>query len=100
MKNISPLKNPLGRATLAAIRADRCYLVDKISHLERLIDESRFCFLSRPRRFGKSLLPDTMRDLFEGNQALFEGLHVYNRWDWRNTHPVVRLSFNSDYGAP
>ncbi len=75
MKNTSPLTSPLGRATLAAIRADRCYLVDKTAYLERLISESRFCFLSRPRRFGKSLLLDTMRELFEG-------LYIHDRWDW------------------
>ncbi len=100
MKNRHPQTNPLGRATLAAMRADRCYLVDKTAYLERLTGESRFCFLSRPRRFGKSLLLDTMRELFEGNRELFEGLHIHDRWDWNHTYPVVRLSFNSDYGTP
>ncbi len=95
MKHRHPQTNPLGRAALAAMRADRCYLVDKTAYLERLIGESRFCFLSRPRRFGKSLLLDTMRELFEGNKALFEGLHIHDRWDWNDHYPVVRLSFGA-----
>ena len=46
-----------------------------------------------PRRFGKSLFLDTLKELFEGNQALFAGLHIHDRHDWSVHHPVVRLSF-------
>ena len=49
--------------------------------------------MSRPRRFGKSLFLDTLKELFEGNQALFEGLHIHDRHDWSQRHPVVRLDF-------
>ena len=52
-------------------------------------------FLSRPRRFGKSLFLDTLKDLFEGNAPLFEGLDIHDHWDWSVRHPVVRLSFGS-----
>ena len=52
-------------------------------------------FLSRPRRFGKSLFLDTLKELFEGNETLFEGLDIYDHWDWQVPHPVLRLSFGS-----
>ena len=60
---------------------------------ERLLDEGTHYFLSRPRRFGKSLFLDTLKELFEGSQALFAGLHIHDRYDWSVHHPVVRLSF-------
>ncbi|MCB1639630.1 MAG: ATP-binding protein, partial [Thiothrix sp.] len=52
-------------------------------------------FLSRPRRFGKSLLLDTIKELFEGNEPLFQGLAVHPHWDWSAPHPVLRFSFGS-----
>ena len=61
------------------------------------MDEGKHYFLSRPRRFGKSLFLDTLKELFEGNEALFEGLHIHDRWDWSVRHPVVRLDFGSGH---
>ena len=55
-------------------------------------------FLSRPRRFGKSLLLSTLQELFLGRKDLFEGLWIENNWDWSAKHPVIHLSFTSvDY---
>ncbi len=65
-----------------------------------MIDEGYFYFLSRPRRFGKSLLVDTMQELFEGNEPLFRGLDIHPHWDWSTKYPVVRLSFDSTYNDP
>ncbi len=59
-----------------------------------------FYFLSRPRRFGKSLLVDTLRELFEANEPLFQGLDIHGHWDWSVRHPVVRLSFDGKYDEP
>ncbi len=84
---------PLGIQTLRKIREDGCYYVDKTAYLRRLVDEGTHYFLSRPRRFGKSLFVDTLKELFEGNEALFRGLAVHDRWDWSVRHPVLRLSF-------
>ncbi len=84
---------PIGLANLASIRDDDCYYVDKTPHIDRLITQGRFFFLSRPRRFGKSLLLDTMLELFEGNERLFRGLHIHDSWNWKTHHPVIRLSF-------
>ena len=86
---------PIGMQTFREIREQNCYYVDKTAFIGRLLDEGAHYFLSRPRRFGKSLFLDTCKELFEGNEALFEGLAVHDRWDWSVRHPVLRLSFGS-----
>jgi len=58
-----------------------------------LIDQGSYYFLSRPRRFGKSLLIDTLAELLAGNQKLFEGLYCFDRWNWSVRYPVIRISF-------
>ena len=84
---------PIGIQTFREIREDGCYYVDKTAYIRRLLDEGKHYFLSRPRRFGKSLFLDTCKELFEGSEALFEGLAIHDSWDWSVRHPVVRLSF-------
>ena len=86
-------KLPIGIQTFREIREDNCYYVDKTAFIRRLVDEGKHYFLSRPRRFGKSLLINTLKELFEGNEPLFEGLAIYDGWDWSVRYPVVRLSF-------
>ncbi|ANB03210.1 ATP-binding protein [Ectothiorhodospira sp. BSL-9] len=87
------LRLPIGIQTFSEIREGGYYYVDKTPIIERLVHQNKYYFLSRPRRFGKSLLLDTLRCLFEGRQSLFEGLYIHDRWDWQHTHPVIRLSF-------
>ena len=58
----------------------------------RLIQEGEYYFLSRPRRFGKSLLVSTMQELFACNADLFQGLYAQGRWDWKSPHPVISIS--------
>jgi len=84
---------PIGIQTFREIRERNCYYVDKTAYIQRLLDEGKHYFLSRPRRFGKSLFLDTLRTVFEGDGALFDGLIIQNTWDWSVCHPVVRLSF-------
>ena len=60
-----------------------------------MLDEGKHYFLSRPRRFGKSLFLDTLKAAFEGEESLFEGLAIHKHWDWSVRHPVVRLSFGA-----
>ena len=84
---------PIGRQTLRKIREGNCYYVDKTAFALRLIDEGDCYFLSRPRRFGKSLFLDTLKELFAGTRELFKGLHIYDRWDWSERFPVMRLDF-------
>lgn len=87
------LKLPIGVQTFADIREGGYYYVDKTPVIHQLIEEGKYYFLSRPRRFGKSLLIDTLRCLFEGRKALFEGLFIHDEWDWQAKHPVIRISF-------
>ncbi len=91
---------PIGIQDFRTIREQDCYYVDKTPHIRRLIDLGRYWFLSRPRRFGKSLLVDTLRELFEGSEELFRGLDIHGHWDWSVRHPVVRLSFGGKYNEP
>ncbi|MEB3221024.1 MAG: ATP-binding protein [Candidatus Sericytochromatia bacterium] len=88
-------KLPIGIQTFREIRENGHYYVDKTPFALRLIDQGKPYFLSRPRRFGKSLFLDTLKELFEGNRALFEGLHAEHHWDWSVKHPVLRLSFGA-----
>ena len=87
-------KLPIGIQTFAEIRQEHHYYVDKTPQILRLIDEGKYYFLSRPRRFGKSLLLDTIAELFEGHRALFDGLHAEAHWDWSRQFPVIRISFS------
>ena len=86
-------KLPLGIQDFRRIREDGCYYVDKTAYAARLIEQGTHYFLSRPRRFGKSLFVDTLKELFEGDEALFRGLAVHSHWDWSVRHPVLRLTF-------
>ena len=70
-----------------------CYYVDKTAFIARVVDEGKHYFLSRPRRSGKTLLVDTIKELFESSEPLFPGLAVPDACDWTASHPVVRLSF-------
>ena len=91
---------PIGISSFQTIRQDNCYYVDKTIHIHRLVDEGYYYFLSRPRRFGKSLLISTLKELFEGNEKLFRGLYIHDHWRWNVKHPVIRLSFSANYDKP
>jgi len=86
-------KLPIGIQTFSEIREGDFYYVDKTRHIVNLIDSGKYYFLSRPRRFGKSLLVDTLQELFQGNEALFRGLYAHDKWDWSIKFPVIKLSF-------
>ncbi len=91
-------KLPIGIQTFRTIREEGHYYVDKTPFIRRLVDEGTHYFLSRPRRFGKSLLLDTVKELFEGSEPLFRGLAVHDDWDWSKRRAVLRLDFGSgDY---
>ena len=85
---------PIGIQTFRRIREEGYYYVDKTAYAQRIAqDAGTHYFLSRPRRFGKSLFVDTLKELYEGSEPLFRGLAVHDGWDWSKRHPVVRLSF-------
>ncbi len=91
---------PIGIQTFSTLREEGCYYVDKTPLIRELIRTGRHYFLSRPRRFGKSLLVSTLKELFEGNEPLFQGLDIHPYWDWSVKYPVVRLSFGGKVSTP
>jgi len=70
--------------------------VDKTEYIYKLINSGKYYFLSRPRRFGKSLLLSTIEYLFKGEKELYRGLYVEDKWNWEETNPVVRIDFAKD----
>ena len=90
---------PIGIQSFARLRETGSYYVDKTPLIRDLVERGDHWFLSRPRRFGKSLLLDTIKALFEGREALFRGLAIHGHWDWSVPHPVVRLSFGGTCAA-
>ena len=91
---------PIGINDFRTIREGDFYYVDKTPLIRRLVDRGWYYFLSRPRRFGKSLLVSTLESLFECDEELFRGLDIHDHWDWSKPHPVVRLSFDGSYREP
>ncbi len=92
---------PIGTQTFRHVRGRNRHYVDKTGFAQQLVREGTHYFLSRPRRFGKSLFVDTLKELFEGNRELFEWLVVESTWDWSESCPVVRLEFaRGDYAKP
>ncbi|NLQ05642.1 ATP-binding protein, partial [Cylindrospermopsis raciborskii] len=90
---MNPKNLPLGINTLDKLRGSNCIYVDKTRLAFQLIKQPGAFFLSRPRRFGKSLFIDTLKEIFEGNQKLFEGLYIYDQWDWSRKFPVIKIDF-------
>jgi len=88
-------KLPIGIQTFEKIAQDNYCYVDKTHFVKQLLDEGTYYFLSRPRRFGKSLFLSTLKAAFEGRRALFKGLFLYDNWDWAQNNPVVHISFGS-----
>ncbi len=86
---------PTGVQTFSEIRQENLYYVDKTHFACQLVRQGKHYFLSRPRRFGKSLFVSTLKELFEGHRELFQGLAADDQWDWSVRRPVARLSFAS-----
>jgi hypothetical protein len=85
---------PIGIQTFRKLIDGNYLYVDKTEHIHRLIVQGSVYFLSRPRRFGKSLLISTLNEIFEGNKELFKDQWIYNSdYAWEK-HPVVRIDFS------
>jgi hypothetical protein len=87
-------KLPLGIQNFPEIRTENYVYIDKTPLALKMADSGKYYFLSRPRRFGKSLFLDTLKCLFEARKELFKSLFVYDRWDWDKTYPVIRIDFS------
>ena len=90
-------KYAIGQQDFKALRDEGGVYVDKTMFISRLMDtNSRYIFLARPRRFGKSLFVSTLRYFFEGQRQLFRGLYVDSTdWEWVE-YPVLRLDFTNN----
>uniref|UniRef100_UPI00052517F8 AAA family ATPase n=1 Tax=Thermodesulfatator atlanticus TaxID=501497 RepID=UPI00052517F8 len=88
-------KLPVGIQSFVEIRTEGYYYVDKTPFVKKLIDQGKYFFLSRPRRFGKSLFLDTLRQAFLGKRELFKGLFLEEKWDWSKKYPVIYISFGA-----
>ena len=91
------MKLPIGIQDFEKIRTGGYLYIDKTEHVYRLASEGSYYFLSRPRRFGKSLLLSTIKALFLGKRELFKGLAIDKKedWDWA-VHPVLHLDLNTN----
>jgi hypothetical protein len=92
---------PIGVQSFAKLREEGYTYVDKTSFIERLITRGNCYFLSRPRRFGKSLLLSTIEAFYQGRKDLFEGLAISRGdYDWQ-PHPVLHIALNAwEYDSP
>ena len=87
-------KLPVGIQTFSKIIEGDYLYIDKTEIARSLIESYQYVFLSRPRRFGKSLFLDTLHSIFEGNRELFRGLLIEDQWNWEVTYPVIKISFS------
>ena len=91
---------PLGLQSFAKIRKGGLGYVDKTALAVKLARTYGSYFLARPRRFGKSLFLDTLHNLFEGKQELFQGLYAESNWTWTVKHPVIKLDISGTFTNP
>ena len=90
------MKYPIGVQTFEKLRQEGFVYVDKTALMYKMVNESSCYFLSRPRRFGKSLLLSTLKAYFEGKKELFEGLAIADlEKDWTE-YPVIHLDLNAE----
>ena len=85
---------PIGVQNFESLRKDGYLYVDKTALIHKLVMTGRYYFLSRPRRFGKSLLISTLEAYFQGKKELFKGLAMEQLEEKWTVHPVLRLDLN------
>jgi predicted DNA-binding ribbon-helix-helix protein len=88
-------KYPIGIQTFQKIREEGFLYIDKTKQVYDLANNGGYFFLSRPRRFGKSLLVSTLDSLFSGKKELFEGLWIVDKWDFSVKYQVLYIPFNA-----
>jgi hypothetical protein len=87
---------PIGKQTFSVVRdpEENYVYIDKTQFAHKMIEAGGdYYFLARPRRFGKSLFLDTLSEIFKGSKELFEGLYIYDKWDWAQQFPVIKIDF-------
>ncbi|BBE30726.1 ATPase AAA [Tepiditoga spiralis] len=87
-------KLPIGVQDFKELITDYIY-IDKTKYLYELITSGKFYFLSRPRRFGKSLTVSTLYYLFKGEKELFKGTYIYDKWEFKE-YPVIKIDMSDN----
>lgn len=89
------MKYPIGIQNFEDLRRNGYKYVDKTNFVYKLTDEGKYYFLSRPRRFGKSLFLSTLEAYFQGKKELFEGLAIYDlETEWKK-YPIFHIDLNT-----
>ena len=89
------MKYPIGIQDFEDLRRNCYAYVDKTNFVYKLADEGKYYFLSRPRRFGKSLFLSTLEAYFQGKKELFEGLAIYDmEKEWKK-YPIFHIDLNT-----
>lgn len=83
---------PIGLQDFRTIIEEDYKYIDKTRYIHKMVTSGKYFFLSRPRRFGKSITIATLQELFLGSKELFKGLWIEDKWDWDMRHPVIRFS--------
>ena len=87
-------KLPRGIQSFESLITKNCYYVDKTEQILNMLEGDECYFLARPRRFGKTLLVHTLKNLFEGKSELFKDTYIYDKWDFKkNICPIIHLNF-------
>ena len=84
---------PIGMQYFKEIIEKNYLYVDKTEYIHKIASTGKFYFLSHPRRFVKSLLVSVLEELFKGNKESFERLYIYDKWNWENTYPIIKVDF-------
>ena len=87
-------KLPIGKQVFKTVIEDGFIYVDKTKFLVELAESGIATFLSRPRRFGKSMTVNTFKELFKGSRELFKDTYAYNNWNWEKKSPVIKLDMS------
>jgi hypothetical protein len=95
LNSLKMQRYPVGIQDFSEIRKGGYIYVDKTDLAYQLINQSKYYFLSRPRRFGKSLFVSMLDYLFQGKKEYFEGLDIYEKWNWEEISPVIKISFSN-----
>ena len=94
MESYNLKRLPIGVQTFEKLIEQNCLYIDKTAYIHKMINVSNYVFLSRPRRFGKSLLVSTLQSYFEGKKELFKGLYIETvEKDWTE-YPVLRFDLS------
>lgn len=89
-------KYPIGIQNFESLRNDGYFYVDKTRHVYDFVNTGRYYFLSRPRRFGKSLFLSTLQAYFEGKKELFEGTYIATQEKEWIEYPILKLDLNAE----